>query len=469
MIDSVIVVLYLVITLAVGIFAGRNVKNMKDFSVSAKIFPTSVLVSTIFATWMGGGDTIGVSEKVYSVGLVFLVIAIGQSLSLFFHAYVVAPRILRGFSEKISIGEIMGGLYGKSGQVITGISNMVFSLSYIAVQIKSIGYVCNLFFEMPQFYGIIVGSLIVIAYSSFGGIRSVVFTDVLQFGILIIGIPLMANVALEKVGGWEYLLSNLPEQHVELTSYHGSFGLFIAYFIFCAFPAFNPALIQRILMAKDEKQATQSLVISGILYVPFYSVITIIGLCAVLMFPGIDPNSAFLNVLNCSLPMIVKGIAVVSLLAVIMSTADSFLNVSAIAATRDVFFVLWPSKINDRLELLLGRVVTILLGVISIYIVTMFRSMIDFGLYFSNFWAPTVVAPMFLYMFNLKTDVKTYLISVIVGVVSIVAFRYLVPEDYVIISQVFGAIVTFITMLVLGKYLKTLSYTCDPDLVISKI
>lgn len=53
MIDSVIVVLYLVVTLVVGVFAGRNVKSMKDFSVSAKIFPTSVLVSTILATWMG--------------------------------------------------------------------------------------------------------------------------------------------------------------------------------------------------------------------------------------------------------------------------------------------------------------------------------------------------------------------------------------------------------------------------------
>ena len=64
-IDLVIVVLYLVVTLAVGIWAGRNVKSMKDFSVSSKIFPTSVLVSTIFATWMGGDDLIGspMSEK----------------------------------------------------------------------------------------------------------------------------------------------------------------------------------------------------------------------------------------------------------------------------------------------------------------------------------------------------------------------------------------------------------------------
>ncbi len=468
-IDIAIVISYFIITLIVGIFSGRSVKNMKDFSVSSKIFPTSVLVSTIFATWMGGDDLIGVSERIYGVGLAFFVIALGQSLSFFFHAYVIAPKIIRGFSNKISIGEIMGDLYGKPGQLMSGVANVLFSIAYIAVQIKAIGCVCNLFFNISHLSGTIIGSFIVIAYSSFGGIRSVVFTDVLQFGILIIGIPLMANVALEKVGGWEYLLFNLPEQHIELTSYQGSFALFFAYFVYCAFPGFSPMLIQRILMAKDEKQSTQSLVISGLLYIPFYAVITVIALCAVLMFPGIDPNSAFLNVLDNSLPTFVKGLAVSGVLAVVMSTADSFLNVSSVAATRDIIAVLWPDKINDMTELRLGRVITILLGIVSIDIATRFTSMIDFGLYFSNFWTPTVVAPMSLYLFNLKTDIETYLIGMAIGFISIVAFRCSVPEDYAIISQIVGALVTVFVMFVLGKHFGTLSRPYDSDLAVSRV
>ncbi len=468
MIDLVIVVLYLLVALVVGVLAGRKVKNMKDFSVSSKIFPTSVLVSTIFATWMGGDDLIGVSERIYSVGLAFFVIQWGQTLSLFFHAYVVAPRILRNFSDKISIGEIMGDLYGKPGQVMSGVANVLFSIAYVAVQVKAIGYICNLFFDIPPFYGTVIGSFVVIAYSSFGGIRSVVFTDVLQFGILIIGIPLMANVALEKVGGWEHLLANLPSQHVDLTSYQGSFSLFLTYVIVCAFPYFNPILFQRMLMAKDEKQASQSLVISGILYIPFYAVITVIALCAFLMFPNTDPNMAFLNVLNYSLPTVVKGIAISGVLAVVMSTADSFLNVSAIATTRDIIAVLLPSKINDKSELRLTRIVTVLFGLISIYIATMFYSMIDFWMYFSNFWTPTVVAPMFLYILNFKTDIKTYLVSVALGFVAIVVFRESVPGDYVVISQIVGSIVTFISMFVLGKCLKSLSHSWDQNLEISR-
>lgn len=469
MIDLIIVVSYLVITLAIGIFAGRNVRNMKDFSISSKIFPTSVLISTIFATWISGADLMGVGERIYSVGAVFFVVLLGQTLSFLFHAYVVAPKILRGFSNRISVGEIIGDLYGKPGQVISGIANVLFSIAYIAVQVKAIGCICNLFFGVSDFCGILIGSFIVILYSSFGGIRSVVFTDVLQFGILIIGIPLMASVALEKVGGWEYLFSNLPKHHMELTSYKGSFLLFVAYLIFYAFPGFNPILIQRILMAKNENQASESLVISGLLYIPFYAVVAIIALCAVLMFPGIDPNNVFLNVLDYSLPTVIKGIAVSGVLAVIMSTADSLLNIASIAATRDVISVLYPNKMSDNTELRLSRMMTVLFGLSSIYVATMFYSMIDFGLYFSNFWTPTVVAPMLLYVFNLKTDVKTYLISVVVGFASIVIFRYSVPADYIIISQIFGAIVTFLSMYIVGKHFGTLSRPYDSNLVISDI
>lgn len=279
----------------------------------------------------------------------------------------------------------------------------------------------------------------------------------------------MASVALEKVGGLGYLINNLPSKYTELTSYEGSFWLFIAYFIYCVFPYFSPMLIQRILMARDERQATQSFVISAILYVPFYAVVSVIALCAILIFPGIDPNSAFLNVLDHSLPTIVKGISISGVLAIVMSTADSLLNAASIAVSRDVFAVLYPAKMNDRLELMLSRGSTVVLGFASVFIAARFTSMIDFGLFFSNFWTPAVVGPMFLYLFNLKTDVRAYLIGVSVGFIFIVVFRYSVPEDYTIVSQILGALVTFVTMFVLGRYWKTLSHPCDPDLVVSRI
>ncbi len=260
-------------------------------------------------------------------------------------------------------------------------------------------------------------------------------------------------------------MNNLLPRYTELTSYNESFWLFLAYFVYCVFSYFSPMLIQRILMSKNERQATQSFVISAILYVPFYAVVSIIALCAILMFPGVDPNSAFLNVLDCSLSSIVKGISILGVLAIIMSTADSLLN----AATRDICAVLWSNKLNDKSELMLSRVITVVFGLVFVFVATRFFSMIDFGLFFSNFWTPAVVAPMFLYLFNLKTDIKTYMIGVAVGFVFIVVFRYSVPEDCIIVSQILGALVTFVSMFVLEKCFGTLSHPCGSDLAVSRV
>mgnify|MGYP001156437826 CR=1 FL=1 len=455
--DLAIVACYMIVTIIVGFIAGRKVKTMSDFAVASKKFPTSVLVSTVFATWMGGDDLVGVSERIYSIGIIFFVVACAQTIDLFVEAYIIAPKIIKDFSDKISIGEIIGALYGKIGQVMCGIANMLFSIGYVAVQVSAIGYICNLLLGIPHFDGTLIGSLIIIMYSSFGGIRSVVFTDVLQFTILMIGIPLIANIALDKAGGWSCLLSNLPANHLNVGPSHESFKLCLMYFLFCTFPLSSPVMIQRILMAKGVQQATNSLAISGILYIPFYAIVAIIALCAVILFPGIDPNSAFLDVLDYSLPPIVKGIAISGVLAVIMSTADSFLNVSAIAAARDVFGVVWPNKLNDKTELGIARAVTIVFGLSSVYIATMFHSMIDFSLYFSNFWAPTVIAPMILYMFDLRTDKQTYLYSLCVGMISIITYRYSVPEEFTIISQLVGMAVTLTCMIFFGKCFSTIS------------
>ncbi|MDR0678122.1 MAG: sodium:solute symporter family protein [Holosporaceae bacterium] len=450
-VDVSIICTYVLVTLIVGYIAGRDVRSMQDFSISDKTFSTTTLVATIFATWMGGDDLIGVSERIFSVGVVFLIVQWAQFISLAIHAYVIAPRIVADFSDKMSIGEIMGALYGNIGQIFSGIANILFSIGYVAVQESSIGYVCNLFLGIPHIYGCVIGSLIIISYSAFGGIKSVVFTDILQFFILIVGIPLMASVALNNVGGLESLIAHLPHEHIHIATSGRTFWIYLIFFIVCAFPYFNPVLIQRILMARNAKQATKSLIIAGALYIPFYAVIAVIALSAVIMFPSRDPNSAFLNMLNYSLPPIVKGIAISGVLAVIMSTADSFLNVSVISAVRDIIAIITPHRLTDRMELTFSRCITAIFGFISIFIATRFYSMIDFWLYFSNFWTPTVIAPMILYMFNIRTSVKIYVTSVFIGLGAIVIYRYSVPEDLNMVSQLVGMSVTLITMLLLHK------------------
>ena len=186
-IDIALVVMYLIVTLWIGYRSGRHVKTMEDYSVASKTLPTAALVATIFATWAGGDDLVGTGE-VYRLGIIFLIINLAQIINVALQAYVVAPKILKNFSDKVSIGEIMGELYGKVGRIMTGIATIGISLGRIAMQISCFGYLCALIPGITHTEGIVIGSIIVILYSAYGGIRSVVYTDILQFGILIVAV-----------------------------------------------------------------------------------------------------------------------------------------------------------------------------------------------------------------------------------------------------------------------------------------
>ena len=468
MIDLSIVVLYLIFTLVVGFLAGRGVKTMKDFALSGKAFPTSVLVSTIFASCVGGDDLIGDTERAYSVGVIFLLVSIAQCGNILCMARFVAPKIMKDFSDKTSIGEIMESLYGKYGRVICGVSNMLFSLGFVAIQVTSIGYICNSFLGVSHFYGTVIGSLIVIAYSSFGGIRSVVITDAVQFGVLIIGIPLIAGVVLGKVGGFENLMASLPADHLNVGPSHELFYPYLFLMFSFLFPNFLSVDIQRILMSADAEQAKFSMTLSAALYIPFYVVLSVIGLCAFQLFPGVEQNTVFFKVLDESLPVVIKGISVSGVLAVIMSTADSFLNSAAISAIDDVVPIALGREISDCTKLKLARTITAAFGIASVFIAMgNFDSIVEFLLYFFNFWMPIVAAPMFLYVFNFVTDVKTYLWSVVIGFSILLLYRYLVPEDYGIASQFVGMMATFFFMIILGKFNGSLRHFSAKNLAVS--
>jgi len=189
------------------------------------------------------------------------------------------------------------------------------------------------------------------------------------------------------------------------------------------------------------------------LYVPFYIMLSVIGLCAYVLQPNIeDPNTLFFSLLNVSLPPVVKGIAVSGVLAVIMSTADSFLNSAAISAIDDVVPFLCKNELTDRSKLMLSRVVTVVFGLVSIFIAMgNFESMIEFLLFFFNFWMPVVSAPMLLYICNYKTDFVTYFVSVCGGLITLLIYRSCVSEDFAQASQFVGMMATSFFMIVFGK------------------
>ncbi|MEM7494870.1 MAG: hypothetical protein AAF471_01740, partial [Myxococcota bacterium] len=155
--DLGIVCVYLLSVLVIGVYFGRKVDTMQGYAIGERNYVTATLVMATFATIIGGGSTIGDAEKAFTVGVTYTAVCLGFPISKWIASRCLAPHFGR-FLERdmVSVGEIMGSVYGKPGQVITGISGGVLCSAAVGAQIGALGWVSHYLLGIPQVWAIVV-------------------------------------------------------------------------------------------------------------------------------------------------------------------------------------------------------------------------------------------------------------------------------------------------------------------------
>jgi solute:Na+ symporter, SSS family len=137
MIDQAIVGIYLMVTLFIGVYVGRNTKSIEDFAVGGRNFSTIVLISTVFASVVDAGMTTGLASNTFSIGPVFLIAFLGIILSNINVSLFIAPRMKR-FLGSLTSGDIFQTLYGKRAKILMGCSTITTSKAYFTYNFQSI-------------------------------------------------------------------------------------------------------------------------------------------------------------------------------------------------------------------------------------------------------------------------------------------------------------------------------------------
>ena len=254
-IDKVIVLAYLLICLFIGFYKIRKIKNIKEFTLGKGDFSTSVLVATIFATFVGSVTIIGELEQIFQLGLLYLVARLFFCLGWLLMPVIIGKNIHK-FRDYLSITDIMGKLYGRLGKLITNFSIMLVSIGLLGIQAIATGYLFHYFFGCSYLLGIIIGFGVLVLYSAFGGIQAVAMTDVLQFIIFFITIPIALGIMYNSFPNLDFIINKIQESNFNLSLYHDdSLTTFFSIAIFYSIILFSePTQIQRALMAKNKSQ-----------------------------------------------------------------------------------------------------------------------------------------------------------------------------------------------------------------------
>lgn len=424
-IDIVIIAVFLMLNLGVGLYYGRGVSSITEYAIGNRNFTTAALVSTIVATAVTGSMfTIGIC-RTYTDGLYDLLPTCGIALSLCLSAALIIPR-MKSFLGSISIAEALGNRYGRGVRVITAVGAIIANIGGIAVQYKVLGGVVSYFLGADIVVAVIITGVIVTLYSAFGGIRSVTFTDILQFMVFgtvipLIGIILWKTTIITEGFSYDIVFQNSNFQLARVFDYTDSnFWGMMLLFLYYSIPSSYPAVFQRIMMSKNLQQAQRAFNISSIVQLVIICSVAWIGFLLLALNPNLNPDELIPHIIDNYSYNGLRGFVIVGVMSMVMSSADSFINVASVLAIHDIYK---PIKLQVKNELLLARGAAIIIGIGPIFFALSNSDLLQMILYANAFYMPLVTAPLLLTICGFQTTKTTVLSGMGAGFTTVILWN----------------------------------------------
>jgi len=367
------VVLYLLLTIGIGLWAARRVHNSKDYVVAGRSLPLYMSAATVFATWFGAETVLSVSATYAKDGLGGIIAdPFGASFCLLFVALFFARAFYR--MDLLTIGDFYKKRYGKTVEVITSVAITASYLGWTSAQLTALGLVFSVLSggAIDLNTGILIGTGIVVFYTIFGGMWSVALTDLFQSVVILVGLLAVAWLVGDMAGGAGKVIAAASEAgKFEFWPKGGSkeWLAFLAAWMTLAIGSIpQQDVFQRVTSAKDEKTAVRGTLIGGGVYFCFAFVPIFIAYAALV----IDPNYAKLfaaedareiqrilpDLILNKTPLWAQVLFFGALLSAILSTASGALIAPTSLFTENVVrpFV---RNMSDRTFLLLLRVILV--------------------------------------------------------------------------------------------------------------
>ena len=367
------VIFYLCITIAIGLWAAMRVHNSKDYLVAGRSLPLYMNTATVFATWFGAETVLSVSATFAKDGLGGIIAdPFGSSFCLVFVALFFARAFYR--MDLLTIGDFYKKRYSKPVELITSLAITASYLGWTSAQLTALGLVFSVLSggAIDLATGIVIGAVIVVGYTIWGGMWSVALTDLFQSVVILIGLMAVAWLVGDMAGG--------PAKVIAAANEAGKFDFwpkggtkewlaFVAAWMTLAVGSIpQQDVFQRVTSAKDEKTAVAGSLTGGAVYFVFAFVPIFIAYAALVIDPSMgklfsaedarETQRILPNLILERTPMWAQVFFFGALLSAILSTASGALLAPTALFTENVVRSLAP-RMGDRQFLLLLRTVLV--------------------------------------------------------------------------------------------------------------
>ena len=444
--DLIIIGAYLILMVLVGVYSVKRIKNTGDYYVAGRSFGPFVLMATVCATIIGGSGLMGRAGVAYSDGFKAILTAVPYLLGMFIFSGLAGRISDIGMTYNLtSIPELFQVRFGKHAKLILSaliafamMGTVASQVTATATIIKMLGGEVGLSYEA----GALIACVVFMIYTATSGLFGVVYTDVLQFYMLIIFVYILIPVsALIYVGGFSNFTANLDPALATPYVDGSILGDIVTYLVFTMAGA---EMWQRAFAARDRKAAKRGMFLGTAVYgvtiilVYFMGVVArqIIGDDVLAQYGSTDAVVPALAIKI--LPVGLTGLALAGVLSVIMSTADSYLLVSVQTCVHDIGKTIRPSM-KERTEILLSRAFSIVLPLGALVIALYIKNAYNILMFAWSFYAAAAGLPCFAALFWKKATTPGIIAGMLAGFVVCVGWK-LAGEPFGLGSAVPGTL-----------------------------
>jgi len=374
-----VLIAYGVILFIIGLWGRSESGSVAGYFVAGKRLPSWVIAFSSNATGESAWLLLGLTGMGYAVGFHAFWIVAGEVLGVIVGwAFVAQP--FKEFTDRygsITVPDYLTSRFSDRSNTFRWLGLVIICTmvaAYTAAQLTATGKAFNSFIGMSYRDGVIVGTIIILFYTTIGGFKAVAYSDLLQGLLMFGGLLAMPFIGFAAAGGWSAVIGRLIADDPALLAPMGRFGLTVPGVISAAsFLAVGlaflgaPQLLVRWISARDRRQIVHGGFIATACIVVFDFGAVFTGIAGRALFPGLADQETILPAMAAGLlPDVFLGVYLVIVLAASMSTVDSLLILASSAVVRDVVQNIFDPRLTERGIARAGQLVTVVIGLAAV-------------------------------------------------------------------------------------------------------
>lgn len=462
-VDLIIFILYIMAMVYIGIYFHRKNKDSDDFYVGGRKMGSWHIGLSVVATDVGGGFSIGLGGLGFIMGLSGSWMLFTGLAGAWISAVLLIPRV-KALSRKrdlYTFPQIFESYYGGRVALLAGIISAIGYLGFTSSQLLAGAKLAAATFEGLNIqYALILMGTVAVGYTVLGGLKAVIYTDTLQWIILIAGLFLIGiPFAFVEVGGWSVIKASIKPELLTLTNLSWQTMVNWAVTILPIWFV-GMTLYQRIYATRSEKEAKKAWFIAGLFEWPVMAFMgVILGLLGRVAYDNglfemagiaagsaIDPEMGLPLLLRYVLPYGLMGLLLSAYFSAILSTADSCLIAASGNILTDIIGKIRKIDLKDPKTLQWSKLLTLAIGIVALLLALKMEMVLDLMLLSYAFMVSGLLIPVLAILFTKKPDTMAAFLSMISGGATTLLLPYIVNElPYGLDPIIFGISLSFLT------------------------